>query len=104
IKGVEVDGGNGCVAPSAETVESGEYAPLSRPLFIYVSAEAAERPEVAGFVDFYVENVGELATDVGYVRFPDNFYEAIRTRWENRETGSIFSGAEGSVGEILGID
>ncbi len=53
---VEVDNGNGCVAPSAETASDGTYAPLSRPLFIYPSKSAMTRSEVAAFVDFYVNN------------------------------------------------
>jgi phosphate transport system substrate-binding protein len=104
IKGVEIDGGGGCVAPTAQTVESGEYAPLSRALFVYVKTTAAERPEVAAFVDFYLAHAGALATDVGYVTFPPSFYEVIRARWEARETGSIFSGVHGSVGSILGVN
>ena len=104
IQGLEVDGGGGCVAPTEETVENGTYSPLSRPLFIYIKVEAAERPEVQAFVDFYLDNVPALAADVGYVRFPDSFYEVIRGRWDSRETGSMFSGAAGSVGEILGVE
>jgi phosphate transport system substrate-binding protein len=103
VAGLEVDGGEGCVAPMPETVESGEYAPLSRPLFIYVNAEAAAKPEVAAFVDFYLESVAILAADVGYVQFPEPFYEVITERWLNGEVGSIFSGVEGTVGEILGV-
>jgi phosphate transport system substrate-binding protein len=53
---VQVDGGNGCVAPSAQTASDGTYAPLSRPLFIYPSKAAMQRPEVAAFVEFYVNN------------------------------------------------
>jgi phosphate transport system substrate-binding protein len=105
IKGLEVDGGAGCVAPSAETVEDGSYAPLSRPLFIYVKTASAEtKPQVEAFVNFYLENAATLATDVGYVKFPEQFYQTISDRWQSRTTGSVFSGASGSVGEILGID
>jgi phosphate transport system substrate-binding protein len=53
---VEVDNGNGCIAPSAESASDGTYAPLSRPLFIYPSKSAMERAEVSAFVDFYVNN------------------------------------------------
>jgi phosphate transport system substrate-binding protein len=104
IDGIEIDGGEGCVAPMAETVESGEYQPLSRPLFIYVKVESADKPEVQAFVNFYLENVPALSGDVGYVRFPDNFYQIITERWTSRTTGSVFSGASGSVGEILGAN
>lgn len=62
VRIVEVDGGGGCVAPSAETVQNGSYQPLGRPLFIYVSnASYAEKPQVKEFVDFYVENEAEIA-------------------------------------------
>jgi phosphate transport system substrate-binding protein len=105
IKGLEVDGGNGCVAPTAETVESGEYAPLSRPLFIYVKVESAEtKPQVEDFINFYLENAATLSADVGYVQFPQEFYDVVGERWESRTAGSIFSGASGSVGEILGVN
>jgi len=103
VKGVAIDGGSGCVAPTVETVENGTYAPLSRPLFIYVNKDSMAKPQVEAFVDFYLENAATLATDVGYVRFPASFYDAIKARWEAAETGSLFSGATGSVAEILGI-
>ncbi len=67
LKALEVDGGKGCVAPSVETAQADEYVPLSRPLFIYPSAEALEKPEVKGFVDFYLENVNDLAEAVGFI-------------------------------------
>jgi phosphate transport system substrate-binding protein len=53
---VGVDAGNGCVKPSLETIASGEYEPLSRPLFMYPSQEAIRRPEVKAFMDYVVEN------------------------------------------------
>jgi phosphate transport system substrate-binding protein len=65
LKAVKIDGGKGCVEPSLETAQSGTYTPLSRPLFIYVSKKSYnEKPQVKGFVDFYVdkdEEVTELA-------------------------------------------
>lgn len=67
LKLVAVDNGNGGVKPSLATVKSGEYAPLSRPIFIYLSNKAAARKEVASFVQFYMDNAGPLAKDVGYI-------------------------------------
>ncbi|MEK6277002.1 MAG: PstS family phosphate ABC transporter substrate-binding protein [Actinomycetota bacterium] len=59
---VAVDGGGGCVAPSVETVQSGEYKPLSRPLFIYPSGEALKsKPEVKAFVQYYLDNYDTIA-------------------------------------------
>jgi phosphate transport system substrate-binding protein len=73
---VGVDNGAGCVTPSPETVNSGEYAPLSRPVFIYVSGSAMERPAVADFVRFYMENAPTLVREVGYISLPADQYEA----------------------------
>jgi phosphate transport system substrate-binding protein len=70
---VAIDDGNGCVEPSLETALSGEYTPLSRPLFIYTRESfLRERPEVLGFVKFYVDNTNALSAEVGYVPMPDN--------------------------------
>ncbi len=75
MKLVAVDGGNGCVAPTPETVRSGEYAPLSRPVFIYVARAALARPAVADFVRFYMENAPDLVREVGYIPLPMEQYE-----------------------------
>ena len=61
VDGVSVDDGKGCVAPSTETIQSGEYSPLSRPLFMYPSTEALKRPEVAAFVKFVGDNYDQIA-------------------------------------------
>jgi phosphate transport system substrate-binding protein len=61
LNGVQVDSGNGCVAPSAETVQDGSYTPLSRPLFMYPSADALAKPEVKAFMDFAVANQQAIA-------------------------------------------
>jgi phosphate transport system substrate-binding protein len=71
IKGVQVDGGGGCVAPSTETVQDGSYKPLSRPLFIYPSDAALERPEVKAFLDFYVNNYQKIAEEALFVPLTD---------------------------------
>ncbi|MDX1477434.1 MAG: PstS family phosphate ABC transporter substrate-binding protein [Saprospiraceae bacterium] len=76
LKLVAVDNGNGPVLPSMETVKTGKYAPLSRPIFIYVSSEGATRPEVIAFVEFYLQNAAELVPDVGYIPLPDEEYSA----------------------------
>jgi phosphate transport system substrate-binding protein len=67
VKAVEVDGGKGCVAPSAESVQDGSYVPLSRPLYIYVSKAAAARPEVKAFVDYYFENQDSISKEALFV-------------------------------------
>ncbi len=67
LKLVAVDNGDGCVTPTPDTILSGEYKPLTRPLFIYVNKESLERPEVKAFVEFYMEHGEELTREVGYV-------------------------------------
>ncbi|MDH5804262.1 MAG: PstS family phosphate ABC transporter substrate-binding protein [Gemmatimonadota bacterium] len=90
IRAVPVDGGSGAIAPSSESINDGTYAPLSRPIFIYVSTVAAERPEIQAFVRFYLENAAALVGEVGYVALPDRVYELALERFEQRITGSVF--------------
>ena len=71
LKLLGVDSGAGCKKPTVEAVRDNSYAPLSRPLFIYVRKSALERPEGVAFVKFYLENAAELASDVGYVPVSD---------------------------------
>lgn len=70
LKLVGVDNGSGVVKPSLETVGNGTYAPLSRPIFIYVSDKGAAKPEVKEFVSFYLEQAAALAAEVGYIPLP----------------------------------
>jgi len=76
IKLVEVDGGGGCVAPSDETIQDGSYAPLSRPLFIYVKHSALQRPEVLAYVSFLIEEASMLVPPTGYHALSDAEYAA----------------------------
>ena len=96
------DNGEGCILPTAETVADGSYQPLSRPIFIYVRKEAADRPEVEAFVRFYLdpENAEALVTEVGYIPLPARVYELDRQRFQKRVTGSIFAGGS-QVGVTL---
>ena len=89
---VAIDGGAGPVVPSEITINNGTYAPLSRPIFIYVNADALDDPAVSAFVDFYIENAGTLASEVGYIPLQDATYEAARVRIANRESGTAYSG------------
>jgi len=82
LKVLGVDSGSGCVTPNPETVASGEYTPLSRPLFIYVAQEASARPEVQAFVDFYLETMNQLVPEVGYIPVPDDVVQADIQEWE----------------------
>jgi phosphate transport system substrate-binding protein len=66
-KALQIDGGDGCVEPSMETVQDGSYSPLARPLFQYPSDQALDKPEVAAFFDFFVENQQQIAEAAGFV-------------------------------------
>lgn len=85
IKAIEVDGGDGCVAPTSETVGNASY-PISRPLFFYVNnGKADENPTVAEFVDFYLSDEGIASvTEEGYVALPEDQLQATRDAWTNR--------------------
>ncbi len=82
MKAIEIDKGDGCVAPTVETIADGSY-PLARSLFIYVSANAlAENPAVGAYVDLYLSDEGIAAvSEAGYVEIPADRLEATRTTW-----------------------
>jgi phosphate transport system substrate-binding protein len=101
LKLVAVDNGAGAILPASETIRDGTYQPLSRPVFIYVSVKAAERPEVEAFVQFYLEHAKTLVEQVGYVPLPDTVYELARKRYEARHTGSVFGNRGSQVGVTL---
>ncbi|NGO08466.1 PstS family phosphate ABC transporter substrate-binding protein [Streptomyces sp. HC44] len=67
LKALKIDGGDGCVEPTTETVQDGTYKPLSRPLFIYPKATSLEKAEVEAFVEFYVENHADIAEKAQFV-------------------------------------
>ena len=74
LKLVPVNAGKGAISPTLETVKNGTYAPLSRPVFIYVSKKSAQRPEVKSFVEYYISNASKLVNEVGYIPVPDDQY------------------------------
>ena len=76
LRDVEIDSGAGCVGASAENVNNGTYTPLSRPLFIYPSTAALERPEVAAFFRYYLDEVDALLGDIGYIPLPADQLQA----------------------------
>jgi phosphate transport system substrate-binding protein len=91
------DNGKGPIAPSLETVGNGTYQPLSRPIFIYVSSKAVDRPEVKAFVEYYLTKGGDLVKEVGYIPLPDKAYELARKHFAARKTGSLFHGSKVGV-------
>ena len=68
---VGVDAGSGCVKPSRETVQAGDYKPLSRPIYMYPSTKALAKPEVKAFMEFVVTNQKAIADAAGFVSMTD---------------------------------
>lgn len=103
LKALKVDDGNpangdGAQDPSFQNVVSGAYAPLSRPLFIYVSKAALQKKEVNALAEFYLDSVSKLAGEVGYVPLKDSTYAMVKKRLESRTTGSIYASVTSHVG------
>ena len=78
LKVVKIDG----VEPTHDTIQSGDYTPLSRPLFVYANNKALEEPAMYNFMEYALENAGAMAESVGYVKSPDNVYEEDKKKLE----------------------
>lgn len=98
---VSVDG----VEPSLEAAQSGEYAPLTRPLFLYVNADRLEESDtLREFAEAYVDSAHDVMPRVFFYRLPEESYTTVRERLDARETGSLYEGdpfREESVVELL---
>ena len=92
LRAVPIDNGNGPVSPTFETIKGSTYKPLARPLYIYVSTEAAKRPEVRDFVHYYLKNAPKLVKLVGYVPLPAAMYEEALKRFDAGTTGRASDG------------
>jgi phosphate transport system substrate-binding protein len=90
--------GAGPIIPSPETIQNGTYQPLSRPLFVYAAVKSLGRPQVASFMNFYLERGWKLVGQVGYVPLPANAYALGMARVSARRTGSLFGGQGSQVG------
>ena len=76
LKVVKIDGGEGCIEPSIDTIANGSYSPLARPVFIYVNNdEYSSRPEIAAFIEFFLTDGTQYVDEVGYVPIGDANYE-----------------------------
>ena len=80
------------VEPSAANVENGTYAPLSRPIFIYVKAKSLDKPEVREFVEFYMKNGAALTKEVKYVPLPATAYTGNVEHMNKKKLGTVFGG------------
>jgi phosphate transport system substrate-binding protein len=93
---IEKDG-KPAVLPSIETVMNSTYQPLARPIFIYVNAKSAAKPEVKSFVEYYLKNAPKLVKEVKYVPLPDKAYTLAAGNFAKGKTGTVFGG-EAEVG------
>ncbi len=91
---IRAEGATAAVAPSHATINNGTYAPLARPIFIYVSTQAAQRQEVKDFVHFYLKMAPSVVSEVGYVALPDPVYTLAIARFDAGTEGSAFLGRE----------
>jgi phosphate transport system substrate-binding protein len=94
LKAVGIDSGTGPVLPSIETVKNGTYAPLSRPLFIYVNAKSMDKADVKAFVEFYVANGAKISAATKYIPLPDAVYAKVTERVKAKKLGTSFGGKE----------
>ena len=83
LKAVAIDSGDGCVVPSVETAQDGTYKPLSRPLYIYAKQESLEKPEVAGFVQYMLDNGIEIADASQFVPLTNEQLEQAQSDLES---------------------
>jgi len=94
LTAVAIDNGKGGVLPSAATVLDSTYAPLSRPVFIYVSKKGLDKPEVVEFVKFYLQNAAQLVAEVKYIPLTPGQYSTISERLDKQTFGTTFSGSK----------
>ena len=91
--------------PTAENIERSIYSPLGRPLFIYVSAAAAKRPELRKFVEYYIDHADEICRRAKCVPLTTDLYKTVRQRFDDRVEGTYFydeagNSRMGSLSEI----
>jgi phosphate transport system substrate-binding protein len=106
LRAVAIDDGDesngaGPIAPSVDSVRTGTYRPLSRPIFVYASLKSLDRPEVKAFVDFYLAHAPSLVREVGYVPLASGEYALVTKRAQARTTGSIFKSHHMEAGRTL---
>lgn len=89
---IESENGGTAVLPSIATVIDGTYQPLSRPLFVYVSEAATQRPEVRKFIEFYLSKGAQLVEEVGFVPLPEAASEATLRHFRENRFGTVFDG------------
>lgn len=92
LKAIPVDAGAGPAAPAPENVANRTYAPLSRPLFLYVNAKSALRPEVKALVELYLTKGPAAVRAARYLPLSARAYEMARANFRNGKPGTAFGG------------
>jgi len=93
LKALAIDSGDGPIEPADETVQSGAYQPLTRPLFIYVNADAmTANPDLQAFVEYYLNNARFLVEVVGYTPLPNEAYNIASEHVAEKRIGTAFGG------------
>jgi len=104
LRALSIDSGNGPVEPSVANAENGTYAPLSRPMFIYINAAALRRPQVQQFAQYFVNNAARYAQQVDYVPLPASAYQTYLQRVQRRTQGTAFGGRQAigvTIAEVI---
>ncbi|HYD87623.1 MAG TPA: PstS family phosphate ABC transporter substrate-binding protein [Vitreimonas sp.] len=104
LRALSIDNGSGAVEPSVANAENGSYAPLSRPMFIYINAAALRRPQVQQFAQYFVNNGARYSAQVGYVPLPAAAYQSYLQRVQRRTQGTAFGGRQAigvTIQEVL---
>lgn len=92
MRAVPVSEGETAVMPGIAAVTDGSYRPLSRPLFVYISAAAAQRPEVRKFIEFYMTEGPALAAEAGFVPLPAAASQLALKHFQDGRLGTVFGG------------
>ena len=93
LNALAIDSGNGPIDPAGETIRTGDYQPLSRPLFIYTNVErTATTPALGAFIEFYMANARTVVDDVGYEPLPNEAYTIALDHFTTQKVGSVFDG------------
>jgi phosphate binding protein len=87
VRTVDIDGGDGCVTPSTETVQDGSYTPLGRPLLVYAKDEIVNRPEGLAFLEFYIENSQEIAEASLFVPLTEELQQEASEKVQSLQQG-----------------
>ena len=86
LKALQIDSGNGCVAPSAQSAQDGSYF-LSRPLYVYPSDQALQNETVDSFLQFYLDNINAIAEQIGFIPMTDQQLQESQSKLESLTSG-----------------